>query len=103
MGETDIARVYNAIRRALICQGDENKPMAKLSKLLAVNVCTFVLFAIQAVSGGWIWFDIVEGIRPPVALLKFHPINGTILTIFILSHIYKNGKWIRAQLLNKKL
>jgi predicted small integral membrane protein len=77
--------------------------MVKSSKLLAVNVCTFILLAIQAVSGGWIWFDIIEGGRPPVALLRFHPINGLVLTIFILSHMYMNRRWIKAQLLNPKL
>jgi predicted small integral membrane protein len=77
--------------------------MAKLSKLLAVNVCTFILFAIQAVSGYWIWFDIIYGVSPTIALLRFHPINGTVLMIFILSHIYMNRKWIRVQLLGQKL
>jgi cytochrome b subunit of formate dehydrogenase len=75
--------------------------MVKLSKLLAINACTFILFAIQAFSGGWIWFDLLEGIRPPLALLRFHPINGTVLTIFILSHIYMNRIWIRKQLFHR--
>jgi hypothetical protein len=45
------AKVDNAIRRTLICQGDENRPMAKLSKLLVLNVCQFVLFVVQVVTG----------------------------------------------------
>jgi cytochrome b subunit of formate dehydrogenase len=97
------AKVDNAIRRTLICQGDKNKPKAKLSKLLVLNVCQFVLFVVQVVTGGWIWFDILEGIRPSIALLRFHPISGIVLTVFILSHIYMNRKWIKVQLFNQKL
>ena len=36
-------------------------------------------------------------------LIRIHPINGIVLTIFILSHIYLNRNWIKVQLLNKKL
>jgi len=42
------AKVDNAIRRTLICQGDENKPIAKLSKLLVLNVCQS---ALKRISG----------------------------------------------------
>jgi cytochrome b subunit of formate dehydrogenase len=77
--------------------------MAKLSKLLVVNVGVFILFLIQAVTGGWIWIDILGGFRPPLALLRFHPISGIVLTVFILLHIYLNWKWIKVQLLNQKL
>jgi len=55
---------------------------------------------IQVLTGGWILFDMVSGSPIPFALLRIHPINGIILTIFILSHIYLNRKWIKAQLLN---
>jgi cytochrome b subunit of formate dehydrogenase len=77
--------------------------MINLSKLLAVNVCEFILFSIQIVTGGWIWFDILGGLRPPLALLRLHPFTGVILTVFIMLHIYMNRKWIEVQLLNKKL
>ena len=36
--------------------------MVKLSKLLVVNVCEFILFLIQAVTGEWIWIAILGGI-----------------------------------------
>jgi cytochrome b subunit of formate dehydrogenase len=77
--------------------------MVKISKLLVVNVCTFILFLIQAVTGGWIWFDILTGVRLPLVLLRLHPYNGVILTVFILIHIYLNWRWIKMQLLNQKL
>lgn len=77
--------------------------MVKLSKLLVVNVCTFILFLLQAATGGWIWIDMLGGIRPPLALLRFHPYNGIVLTAFILIHIYMNWRWIKVQLLNQKL
>ena len=77
--------------------------MVKLSKLSAVIVCQFIFFVAQVVTGGWIWFDMMHGFRPPVTLLRFHPISGTVLTVLILSHIYMNRKWIKVQLLNQKV
>ena len=77
--------------------------MVGLSKLSAVIVCQFILFLVQVVTGGWIWFDILHGFRPPYALLRIHPISGIVLTIFILLHIYMNRKWIKVQLLNRKV
>jgi cytochrome b subunit of formate dehydrogenase len=77
--------------------------MVKLSKLLVVNVCIFVLFLIQAVTGGWIWIDILSGARPPLVLLRLHPYTGIVLTVFILLHIYLNWRWVKVQLLNQKL
>lgn len=77
--------------------------MVKLSKLQVVNVCTFILFLIQAVTGGWIWIDILTGVRPSLVLLRLHPYNSVILTVFILMHIYLNWRWIKVQLLNQKL
>ena len=77
--------------------------MVKLSKLLVVNVCIFVLFLILAVTGGWIWIDILSGARPPLVLLRLHPYTGIVLTVFILMHIYLNWRWVKVQLLNQKL
>lgn len=77
--------------------------MVKSSGLLIINACTFILFLVQVLTGGWIWIDILEGIRPSISLIKFHPINGIVLTVFILFHIYMNRRWIRIQLLNQKL
>jgi len=77
--------------------------MVKSSKLLIINICIFILFLIQIVTGGWIWIAILSGIRLPLFLIRIHPINGIVLTIFILSHIYLNRNWIRIQLINKKL
>lgn len=77
--------------------------MVRLSKLLLVNVCTSILFVLQAITGGWIWIEILGGLRPPLTLLRIHPIIGVILTIFILLHLYMNNKWIKIQLLNQKL
>jgi cytochrome b subunit of formate dehydrogenase len=77
--------------------------MVKASKLLVVNVCAFILFLMQAITGGWIWIDMLGGLRPPLALLRIHPIGGIVLVVFILLHIYINWKWIKVQLLNQKL
>jgi cytochrome b subunit of formate dehydrogenase len=77
--------------------------MVKLSKLLVVNVCTIILFLIQAVTGGWIWIDILTGVRPSLVLLRLHPYNGIVLTVFILTHIYLNWRWVKVQILNQKL
>ena len=84
-------------------KGDDVQTMVKLSKLLVVNVCIFVLFLIQAVTGGWIWIDILSGARPPLVLLRLHPYTGIVLTVFILMHIYLNWRWVKVQLLNQKL
>jgi len=77
--------------------------MAKTSKLSAAIFCQFILFMVQVVTGGWIWFDILEGFRPPIALLRLHPISGIVLTVLILLHIYMNRKWIMVQLHNQKM
>ncbi len=82
--------------------------------LLVLNICVFVLFLIQATTGGIIWYgDLTnsdesssnaQADEPPHPTLeKFHPINGTILTIFIILHLYMNRKWISTQLLHKQL
>ena len=84
-------------------KGDDVQTMVKLSKLLVVNVCIFILFLIQAVTGGWIWIDILSGARPPLVLLRLHPYTGIVLTVFILLHIYLNWRWVKVQLLNQKL
>lgn len=76
--------------------------MVKISKLLVVNVCIFILFSIQVITGGWIWIDILSGVRPSLVLLKVHPYNGVVLTAFILMHIYLNWRWVNVQLLSRK-
>lgn len=76
--------------------------MVKSSGLLVINVCIIILFLVQVLTGGWIWIDFLEGVRPSISLIRFHPINGIILTVFILMHIYMNRRWIRVQLLNQK-
>lgn len=90
--------IIHAPSTEVICHGGENKLMVGLSKLSAVILCQFILFLVQVVTGGWIWFDILHGFRPPFALLRIHPISGIVLTIFILIHIYMNRKWIKVQL-----
>jgi predicted small integral membrane protein len=74
----------------------------KLTNLSGSIICQFILFIAQVISGGWIWFDMMNGVRPPLYLLRFHPISGTILTAFILLHIYLNRAWIKMQLINLK-
>jgi len=77
--------------------------MVKKSKLLVINVCTFILFLVQIITGGWIWIDFSTGVRPPFNLIRIHPISGIVLTVFVLFHLYMNRNWIKLQLLNKKL
>ena len=77
--------------------------MVKKSKLLVINVCTFILFLVQIITGGWIWIDFSTGIRPPFDLIRIHPFNGVVLTVFIIFHLYMNRNWIKLQLLNKKM
>ena len=75
--------------------------MVKTSKLLVINICTFILFLIQIITGGWIWIDFLTGNRPNLDLIKIHPINGIVLTVFIIFHLYMNRNWIKLQLQNK--
>ncbi len=76
--------------------------MVKTSKLLVINVCTFILFLIQIITGGWIWIDITRGVQPPFDLIRIHPFNGIVLTVLIIFHMYMNRNWIKLQLLSKK-
>lgn len=75
--------------------------MAKLSNLLILNMCMFILFLIQVITGGWIWYDFTVKIRPPTELIGFHPINGIVLTILVILHLYMNRRWIKTQLMPK--
>ncbi len=77
--------------------------MVKASKLLVINVCTFILFLVQVITGGWIWIDFSTGVQPSLDLIRIHPFNGVILTVFIIFHLYMNRNWIKLQLLNKKV
>jgi len=75
--------------------------MFKLSNLLILNICIFILFLVQIITGGWIWYDFTMKMRPSTELIGFHPINGVILTIFIALHVYMNRRWIKTQLMPK--
>lgn len=77
--------------------------MVKASKLVVINVCTFILFLVQVITGGWISIDFATGVRPSPDLIRLHPFNGVILTVFVLFHLYMNRNWIKLQLLNKKV
>ncbi len=72
--------------------------MAKLTKLLVVNVCAFILLAVQVATGGWFLISRYEKLAPIPALFQLHPISGLALTIFLLLHIYLNRNWIKMQL-----
>jgi len=77
--------------------------MVKASKLVVINVCTFILFLVQAITGVWIWIDFSTGVRPSPDLIILHPFNGVVLIVFIIFHLYMNRNWIKLQLLNKKV
>jgi cytochrome b subunit of formate dehydrogenase len=77
--------------------------MVKKSKLLVINVCTFILFLVQIITGGWIWIDFTTGVQTSPDLIRIHPFNGIVLTVFIIFHLYMNRNWIKLQLLNKKV
>ncbi len=72
--------------------------MAKLTKLLVVNVCAFIFLVVQVATGGWIWVSLYEKMPLNPALFRIHPISGTVLTILLLLHIYLNRNWIKMQL-----
>ncbi|HUI39582.1 MAG TPA: hypothetical protein VLY86_01485 [Methanothrix sp.] len=76
--------------------------MAKLTKLLVVNVCAFVFLVVQVSTGGWILISIYGKVAPNPVLIKIHPISGLALTTFILLHMYLNRSWIKMQLLRGK-
>ena len=72
--------------------------MAKLTKLLVVNVCAFVFLVVQVATGGWILISLYGKMPLNPTLIKIHPISGLALTIFILLHMYLNRSWIKMQL-----
>ena len=72
--------------------------MVRLSKLFIVNACAFVLLALQIISGGWIYIAYLEKLAIPHGVITFHPINGFVLIVVIILHLYMNKRWIATQL-----
>jgi hypothetical protein len=76
--------------------------MVKLTGLLVLNVCIFILLIMQASAGIWLWSLDWKGSDPPHALITTHLIVGSTLTVLVLVHLYMNRRWIKAQLLSHK-
>ncbi len=76
--------------------------MAKLTKLLVVNVFAFIFLVVQVVTGFWILVSLYEKLPVNPALFRVHPISGIALTILLLLHIYLNRSWIKMQLSSGK-
>ncbi len=72
--------------------------MAKLTKLLVVNVCAIIFLVIQVVTGAWLYVSLYEKLPLNPALIRIHPISGLALTTFLVLHIYLNRSWIWMQL-----
>ena len=76
--------------------------MVKFSSLLVINTLVFILILIQFISGLIIWYGFEEASFPFAELVEhLHPINGFLLAIFIILHLYMNRRWIRAQFMPK--
>jgi hypothetical protein len=82
--------------------GDEKCSMAKLTKLLVVNVCAFIFLVVQVATGGWLLISLYGKMPLNPTLIKIHPISGLALTTFILLHMYLNRSWIKMQLSRSK-
>ena len=72
--------------------------MAKITKLLVVNVCAFVFLMVQVATGGWLLISRYEKLPLNPTLIQIHPISGLVLTTLLLLHMYLNRSWIKMQL-----
>ncbi len=76
--------------------------MTKLTKLLVVNVCAFIVLVVQVATGGWLLISVYEKLPLNHTLTQIHPISGFVLTTLLSLHIYLNRNWIKMQLLRGK-